>query len=193
MEYTLRSIHGLIHDVCPQLIFQQTAYQIRIEWLIFYQAARLEWIIQGHSLWHLRHIPLHAFQRQVQFDFWKCYYKWSEIDENKAWIRWKRILSLCTPNVFFVISLCLCVCLHIHVLLWERFGEFEGYVHVSIDDFLCWPAVCDEKWEMAVSEVTHWLLVSTRGQMTLKCFVYTSTATTQPSIVKPKDEKLRSL
>lgn len=127
MEYTLRSIHGLIHDVCPQLIFQQAVYQIRIEWLIFYQAAPLEWIIQGHRLWHLQHIPLHAFHHQVQFDFWKCYNKWSEINKNKARIRRKRILSLCTPNFLSYPCACLFVGLFVHTqaslrTLWGVWG-----------------------------------------------------------------------
>lgn len=65
-------------------------------------------------------------------------------------------------------------CKDLYFLLWSGWG-IRAYV--PADDFLLWPHVCDRKGETALSEVTQWLLGPTGGQMTLKCFVYLSTAT----------------
>lgn len=107
---------------------------------------------------------------------------------NKNKIRWKDSIS--TQNlVYYLSSYCIAyLCIHTYV----------SYVYVPVDDFLSWPPVCDEKWETAVSEVTHWLLVPAWGQMTLKCFVYTFTSTARLwtknlkknlQIVKKKEKK----
>lgn len=65
-------------------------------------------------------------------------------------------------------------CKDLYFLLWSGWG-IRAYV--PADDFLSWPHVCDRKGETPLSEVTQWLLGPTGGQMTLKCFVYLSTAT----------------
>lgn len=196
MEYTLRSIHGLIHDVCPQLIFQQAVYQIRIEWLIFYQAAPLEWIIQGHRLWHLQHIPLHAFHHQVQFDFWKCYNKWSEINKNKARIRRKRILSLCTPNFLSYPCACLFVGLFVHTGFFENaLGSLRAtgaYLLMTFSVGLL--SVMRNGRRLCLRSHTDYLSPhGVKWRLNALFTLLQLRLGSEPSIVKPKDEKLWSL
>lgn len=120
----------------------------------FYQAASLEWIIQAYGLSH--HLLLHSFHNGLTLNF-ECIYN---AKPKNSCLRWMVLPHRC-KDLYFV--------------LWSVWG-IRAYV--PADDFLSWPHVCDRKGETALSEVTQWLLGPAGGQMTLKCFVYLSTAAT---------------